>query len=171
MATTHASHRTISHKKTKFQAGIFFTSLLLCIAASGIGYLLTKDPVKFWYPSLVKPALNPPNWIFGPVWTLLYTLMAIAWYKIRIKPLTTDIKVANTFFVLQLIVNVLWSYMFFARESPALGLLTIAIMWVLILITTLLFFRQSRAAGWLMIPYLLWVSFASYLNFNIWLLN
>jgi len=158
-------------RKTQFHAGIFFSSLLLCFIAAGLGYFLTNEGVRVWYPKLLKPSLNPPNWVFGPVWGVLYTMMAVAWYKIRIKPITTDIKVANAFFVLQLILNVLWSYAFFYRHSPVLGLTVIAILWLMILITTLLFARQSTTAAWLMVPYLLWVSFASYLNFSIWLLN
>ncbi|MFN0048696.1 MAG: TspO/MBR family protein [Cytophagales bacterium] len=160
-----------THKTAKFRSGVFFSCLLLCVVVSGIGYFLTKDPVRYWYPLLDKPALNPPNWVFGPVWTVLYTMMAVAWYNIRIKPLTTDIKVANTFFIIQLIFNALWSYSFFTLQSPILGLVTIAILWLLILFTSFLFFRQSKFAGWLMVPYLLWVSFASYLNFTIWLIN
>ncbi len=168
--TYHHAH--VHHaKKSSFHAAKLFISLLTCFAAGFIGYLFTNESVHGWYLTLDKPTLNPPAWVFGPVWSILYFFMAVAVYKIKIKPNTTDVKVAIVFFYLQLILNVTWCYFFFALHSPYLGLINILILWFLIFVTTFLFFRQSSAAGWLMIPYLLWVTFASYLNFSIWFSN
>jgi len=153
------------------KAGKFITSILLVAIASFLGYLFTNQAVKDWYPTLLKPELNPPSWIFGPVWSVLYLMMGIALYLVRIKPANTGVKIAIVFFYIQLALNVLWSYSFFMLHSPHLGLLNIIVLWVMIIITVFLFFGQSKIAGWLLIPYLLWVSFASYLNFSIWFLN
>ena len=151
--------------------GTLVSSILLCTTASIIGYFLTKESVNDWYLYLNKPALNPPSWVFAPVWTILYLMMAIAWYNVRIITNNSGVKIANIFFIIQLFFNVLWSFAFFMLESPFLGLNVILFLLLFIIITTVLFFKQSKLAGWFMIPYFLWVSFASYLNFSIWLIN
>lgn len=124
-----------------------------------------------WYASLTKPPLNPPNWIFGPVWTTLYCLMAIAGGLVWSQAGWRNCRPAMELFFAQLFVNGLWSYLFFGLHSPAWALVDIVLLWVLIGLTIAAFFRHSRVAAGLLIPYWMWVSFATYLNFMLWRLN
>mgnify|MGYP003390446608 CR=1 FL=1 len=122
-----------------------------------------------WYAALKKPSWNPPGWLFGPVWTTLYVMMAVAaWLVWRSGG---NSRGAMILFFSQLALNFAWSFLFFGARSPWLGLVDIAMLWVALLITTIVFFGKSRAAGLLMAPYLAWVSFAAVLNFTIWRLN
>lgn len=148
-------------------------SISLCELAGIVGSIYTISSVKTWYPTLVKSPLNPPSWLFAPVWTTLFILMGIAFFIIWAKPLeTTPGKTpAIVLFLVQLIFNTLWSYFFFGLKSPLLGLIDIVILLILIILTIVSFFKISKLSGWLMIPYLLWVSFASILNLSIYLLN
>ena len=143
---------------------VFF--ILICEGAGALGSLFTAGSVATWYVTLARPSFSPPNWVFGPVWGLLYLFMAVAaflvWKK-RGKGLTL--------FWAQLFLNALWSPLFFGLQNPLLALLDIALLWILILLTTVFFFRTSRVSGTLMLPYLAWVSFASILNAAIVLLN
>jgi benzodiazapine receptor len=124
-----------------------------------------------WYASLVKPALTPPAWVFGPVWTLLYLMMGIAaWLVWRTQGLTGALGPLGLFLV-QLALNALWSYLFFGLKHPGLAFLDIVALWLAILATLVAFWRAYPAAGLLLLPYLLWVSFATYLNFQFWRLN
>jgi benzodiazapine receptor len=124
-----------------------------------------------WYAALVKPALTPPAWIFGPVWILLYAMMAIAaWLVWRIHGLTGALGPLGLF-VAQLALNALWSYLFFGLQRPGLAFLDIVALWLAILATLVAFWRAYPVAGLLLLPYLLWVSFATYLNFQFWRLN
>lgn len=151
-----------------------FAKLLGCVAVSGlaglIGSLATFQNVKTWYPTLVKPSFNPPAWLFGPVWTLLYIMMGAALFLVWESP-ARDKRAAVVFFFLQLALNALWSVVFFGMHSPKGGLAVIAALWALIIATMITFFRINPAAGWLLAPYLAWVSFASVLNAAIWRLN
>jgi translocator protein len=123
-----------------------------------------------WYARLEKPPWNPPSWVFGPAWTTLYVLMGVAawlvWDRYR-----GAAKVALAVFVVQLVFNALWSYFFFGAQSPALAFGWIVLLWVLIVITLVLFWRARTVAGVLLLPYLAWVSFAAVLNYTIWQLN
>jgi tryptophan-rich sensory protein len=147
-------------------------AIITCQAAGIVGSIFTASKIPTWYKGLIKPALNPPSWVFGPVWTTLYLLMGIALYIIWKKGLNTEgVKFALTIFAVQLILNALWSIVFFNMENLGLALINIVLMWISILWTIVLFYRLSPTAGLLLIPYILWVSFASYLNYAIWTLN
>jgi tryptophan-rich sensory protein len=137
-----------------------------------IGSLFTTPAIPTWYLALQKPSIAPPNWIFGPVWTTLYLLMGISLYLVSKAGLgSINVRRSLVMFSIQLALNVLWSYLFFGLRSPRLGLIEIIAMWVAILITMVFFQRVSRGAALLLFPYLLWVSFASYLNYSIVVLN
>lgn len=134
--------------------------------------------ISIWYIDLNKPFLNPPAWIFGPVWTVLYILMGIASYLVFSKKILFLNKKKKLFrknslyiYFLQLVLNFLWSFLFFYFHSPLLALINIVSLWVMILTCILMFYKIHKTAGLLLIPYLLWVSFASYLNFMIFYLN
>ncbi len=147
-------------------------SIVACLAAGAIGSIFTRSAVTTWYATLGKPAFSPPNWLFAPVWTLLYILMGIAAFLVWRKGLgNRQVRSALIVFLIQLILNTLWSVVFFGLESPLFGLVVISVLWVVILVTVIQFFKISRAASMLLWPYLLWVTFAAVLNSSIWLLN
>ena len=153
-----------------------FFKLIIAIVVSelagGIGSLFTISAIPTWYAGLAKPALNPPSWIFGPVWTTLYLLMGIAAFLIWNKGWgRKDVRKALYVFMIQLVLNALWSIIFFGLHSPLWALVCIIAMWLAIIWTMALFYKISKPAMWLLLPYILWVSFASYLNFSIWMLN
>lgn len=144
--------------------------LVLCFAASGIGAIASMDAASF-YGQMVQPAWAPPSSVFGPVWTVLYALMAIAaWLVWRVGGWPQQ-RAALTLFVVQLLVNVLWSWLFFAWCQGAGSFADIVILWVLIVATTVAFWRVRPLAGALLLPYLAWVSFAAVLNHTVWQLN
>lgn len=145
-------------------------SLALPQIAGGLGAFFTITSVQSWYQTINKPSFNPPSWIFGPMWTLLYILMGIACYLIW-KGEHPQKKQLLTLYFAQLFLNALWSPSFFGMESPILGLVVIIPMWILILVCIIQFRKASKLASGLMVPYLLWVSFATVLNFSIWWLN
>ncbi len=147
-------------------------SIVACLAAGAIGSIFTRQAIPTWYAMLEKPAFNPPNWLFVPVWTLLYILMGIAAFLVWRRGLENrQVRIALIVFLVQLILNALWSVVFFGLESPLYGLIVISALWVAILFTVLKFFRISSVASVLLWPYLLWVTFAAVLNVSIWLLN
>jgi benzodiazapine receptor len=147
-------------------------SIAASLAAGAIGSVFTRSAIPTWYATLQKPSFNPPNWLFAPVWTFLYILMGIAAFLVWRKGVgNRQIRMALIVFLIQLILNALWSVVFFGLESPLYGLIVISILWVAILFTVLQFFKISRVASVLMWPYLLWVTFAAALNSSIWLLN
>ena len=147
-------------------------SIVACLAAGAIGSIFTQQAIPTWYATLEKPAFNPPNWVFMPVWTLLYIMMGVAAFLVWRKGLENrQVRIALIVFLVQLVLNASWSVVFFGLESPLYGLIVIAVLWVAILFTTLMFYRISRVAGVLMLPYLLWVTFAAVLNESVWLLN
>jgi benzodiazapine receptor len=146
--------------------------LILCEGAGGIGSIFTIGAIPTWYAALQKPAFTPPNAVFAPIWFSLYLLMAVAVFLIWLRGLEDREAITSfTFFWVQLVVNVLWSVIFFGMKSPLGGVVLIIILWLLILYTIIRFFRISRVAGSLLVPYLAWVSVASYLNIGVWLLN
>jgi len=147
-------------------------SFLLCQMAGVIGGFFTASSVNTWYATLTKPAFSPPNWLFSPVWITLYLLMGISLFLVWRKGLQTEgIKTALLFFAVQLALNTLWSILFFGLKMPLLAFIEILILWYFILITLLKFRRISKPAALLLVPYLLWVSFAAVLNFFLWYLN
>lgn len=147
-------------------------SIIACQLAGLIGSVFTTPAIPTWYAALQKPAFTPPNWLFAPAWLTLYLLMAIAAFIIWRKGLAQkEVKLALLIFAIQLILNALWSVAFFGLKSPLAGVIVIALLWVAILFTILRFFRLSAAAGALLLPYILWVSFAAALNIAIWQLN
>lgn len=146
----------------------------ICVAelAGIIGSLFTVSSVSSWYMGLVKPALNPPSWVFGPVWTTLYALMGIAAFLVWRRGLARrEVKIALGVFLVQLVLNTLWSILFFRLQRIDLALIDIVLLWLGILATIIAFAKIWKLAAWLLAPYLLWVSFASYLNYALWTLN
>ena len=147
-------------------------SIVASFAAGGIGSLFTFKAIPTWYPGLRKPPYTPPNWAFGPVWTTLYILMGISAFLVWQKGLgTSGAIIAFVFFWIQLVINALWSVIFFGMKSKGGGVITIIILWLLIIATIVTFFGVSSWAGALLIPYIVWVSIASYLNIGVWLLS
>lgn len=137
-----------------------------------IGSIFTAGSVASWYPTLLKPSFTPPGFYIGLIWIVLFTLMSISLFLIWSEtPGNPVARIALYFFAAQLIVNVLWSVAFFGMQSPISGLVVIAFLWVLILITITKFWPINRNAALLLIPYIVWVSVAAYLNYSIWRLN
>jgi tryptophan-rich sensory protein len=150
--------------------------LVIAVAApllvAGLSGFATAGGVQDWYPSLTKPSFNPPSWVFGPVWTLLYIMMGVAAYLVWGKGWESEaVRWALGLFALQLILNGLWSILFFGLRSPGLAFGEILLLWVAIAATLVLFWRVTVPAGLLLIPYLAWVTFAAVLNGSIWILN
>ena len=148
-----------------------FLSLAICFATAGVGSFLAGDDWGEWYRQISKPAFTPPGWIFGPVWTLLYFAMGIAawlvWRKRNEQPVTLPLCV----FAVQLVLNGLWTPLFFGMRNPGIAFLDIVALWLAIAATIWWFFSVSKKAAYLMVPYLVWVSFALILNLEIWRLN
>ena len=145
--------------------------LLACFVVSGLGALATATGVDGWYRTLVKPGFNPPDWVFAPVWTVLYLMMAIAAWRVWRTEAFVTRRYALTAFGVQLGLNLLWSILFFGLQQIGLALFEISLLLLSIAICILLFWRVERLAGWLLVPYLLWVAFAAVLNLSLWLLN
>ena len=143
----------------------------VCFAASGLGAVATTPEIGTWYTTLVKPAWNPPDAVFGPVWMTLYLLMAVAAWRIWQPAGFAAARIPLALFAVQLVLNVAWSWVFFRFHQTGWAVVEIGGLWVAILATTVVFFKNSKLAGSLMVPYLAWVSFASFLNFAIWQLN
>lgn len=147
-------------------------SILICQLAGLIGSVFTTPAIPTWYRTLTKPSFTPPNWLFSPVWISLFVLMGVSAFIVWHRGLSDkQVKIALGMFIVQLVLNTLWSVMFFGLRSPLAGLIEITILWIAILLTVLRFLRISTTAGILLIPYILWVSFAAVLNFSIWRLN
>ncbi len=147
-------------------------SVLICELAGIIGSFFTTPAIPAWYASLTKPSFNPPNWLFGPVWTTLFLLMGIAFYLIWQKlAVNKTAKLAMIIFIIHLGFNTLWSILFFGLRNPFYGLIDIAILWLMIVYLIYAFMAIDKRAAYLLVPYLLWVSFATVLNFAIWQLN
>ncbi len=150
----------------------FLFVLALCQSAGAVGSLFTIPAIPEWYAHLQKPSFSPPNWVFAPVWTTLFTLMALAAWQVWMKGLKEPlVRTALASFLAQLALNSLWSFLFFGLRSPFYALLEIFVLWSMILVTILQFLRISKTATLLLAPYLLWVSFACSLNLGIFLLN
>ncbi len=147
-----------------------FLSIGICLGAGFIGSFFTYSAIPDWYAGLNKPPFNPPNWVFGPVWTLLYILMGISFYLIWISKSKLKQKGIKIFSI-QLILNTSWSIVFFGFKNPELAFINIIVLWIAIFLTIKSFFKISKVSAYLLVPYLLWVSFAGILNFSIVLLN
>jgi len=144
----------------------------LPLAVGSIAGLFTASSVKGWFITLDKPSFNPPGWLFAPVWTILYILMGIAFYIIWTKVADANLKrKAMLFYFVQLVLNFCWSFIFFYAKQPGWALVDIILLWLLIVGTIYWFSKISKTAAWLLVPYILWVSFATVLNFAIWRLN
>jgi len=145
--------------------------LVICFAVAGIGGAVTSPKIGNWYASLSKPGWNPPDWIFGPVWSALYFCMAVAawlvWRQGGLRRTGSPIAM----FAIQLALNLLWSCIFFGFQSPGLALVEVLLLWAAIAATLAMFWKRSTLAGVLFVPYLAWVTFAGALNFAIWRLN
>lgn len=141
--------------------------------AGVIGSLFTAPAIQSgWYATLSRPAVAPPSWVFAPVWTMLFALMGVAAFLVWKRGLhRKEIKIALGIFVGQLALNTLWSVIFFGLHNPGGALVEIIILWFAILATIIAFAKISRPAAWLLVPYIVWVSFAGYLNYWIWRLN
>ncbi|MBU0732470.1 tryptophan-rich sensory protein [Patescibacteria group bacterium] len=146
-------------------------AILICQVAGGIGAIATYPNIATWYDTLIEPVFAPPNWLFGPAWVLLYTLMGIALFLVWEKRQDNRFGAAIIFFFTQLYFNALWSHIFFGWHNLGLAYLEILLLLGLIIITTIFFFKIDKAAGWLMVPYIVWVTFASFLNLAFWYLN
>lgn len=147
-------------------------SIVICQLAGFIGSLLTTPSIPTWYASLNKPSFNPPNWVFAPVWTTLFVLMGISAYLVWNQGLqNAPVKRALIMFLVQLALNVFWSFLFFKLQSPTYAFVEITVLWIAIALTIVAFVRISRPAAFLLIPYIVWVSFAAVLNSSIARLN
>jgi benzodiazapine receptor len=147
-------------------------SIVACQCAGLIGSIFTTPAIPTWYETLAKPSFTPPNWLFAPAWVTLYVLMGVAAFLVWRKGLGIEnVKAALITFLVQLVLNVLWSAIFFGAKSLVGGAVVIVLLWIAILFTILRFFKISTVAGGLLIPYILWVTFASALNISIVALN
>lgn len=150
----------------------FILSIFICQLAGVVGSLFTKGAIDGWYITLVKPVFSPPNWIFAPVWIILYFLMGIALYLVwETKVKKKQVNDAIQLFGVHLLINATWSIVFFGLKSPFLAFLNIMALWLLIILVIYKFWYVNKTAAYLLIPYLLWVSFATFLNYSIWVLN
>ena len=155
--------------KAQFNRRILYAFVIGTLVVGVTASLFTEPNIAGWYAALAKPSFNPPSWIFAPVWTALYVMMAVAaWRAWRVVGVMS---VALMLYFLQLTLNFAWSLIFFAQHLIDIALIDIAALWIAILATMIAFFRVDRIAGLLMLPYLAWVSFASALNYEIWQLN
>ena len=146
-------------------------SLIITVGLGSLGGIFTISEIPNWYAGLQKPSFNPPNWLFGPVWTLLYILMGISVYLIWKQPVSTERNTGLILFVIQFVLNFCWSIIFFKQHQLGWALVEIIVMWVFILLTIIWFGKMSSTASWLLVPYISWVSFAALLNAAIWKLN
>jgi len=152
--------------------GFGLLAIVVVVAASVVAQVAAYPNLVPWYAGLVKPSFNPPNWVFGPVWTTLYLMMAFAvWRILRLPEASAERRCALGLFIAQLALNAAWSWMFFAANNPLLGLINIVPQILVILATMVAFYRLDRMAGWCLVPLAAWVSFATVLNLAIWTLN
>ncbi|ASI99046.1 TspO/MBR family protein [Thermococcus celer] len=146
-------------------------SILIPLIVGFAGSFFTSSSINSWYSTINKPSFNPPNWLFAPVWTLLFILIGISFYLVWNKDFGDIRSWVLLIYGANLALNLLWSLLFFGLRNPYLALIEIVILWFVILGNIIVFYRISRTAGLLLIPYLLWVTFASFLNYNIYILN
>jgi len=156
----------------KFKPVAFLINIVITLGIGALGGLATSESVKTWYPTLNKPSFNPPNWLFAPVWTSLYILIGIAAYLVWIKreKIAHFPRVLAIYFI-QLILNLCWSFIFFSLHEIGFALFEIIILLIVIVVNAIAFYKIDKWAGYLFIPYILWVSFASFLTYSIFMLN
>jgi len=145
--------------------------IAVCFAAAGLGSMATRGAVDTWYRTIEKPSWNPPAWVFGPVWTALYLMMAVAAWLVWRKLGLDGGRLPLALFAVQLALNAAWSLIFFGLKNPGAAFAELVVLWCAIVATTVVFFRAAPAAGWLFVPYLAWSTFAAVLNYTIWRLN
>ena len=143
----------------------------ICFGAAFIGSIFTNSSIPTWYADLAKPSWTPPDWVFGPVWSVLYLMMALAAWLVWRRGGLAAAALPITLFMVQLVLNVTWSILFFGLRMPGVAFGEIVTLWSAILATMIAFWRATPIAGYLLLPYLLWVTFAAGLNFAIWRLN
>ena len=141
------------------------------VGSLAAGWIGSRYMPGEWYEALAKPGWTPPDAVFAPVWSVLYVLMAVAAWLVWSRAGFAGAGVALSLFIVQLVLNALWSYLFFGARRPDLAFLEVILLWAVILLVTVLFWRETRIAGVLMVPYLAWVGFASCLNFALWQMN
>jgi tryptophan-rich sensory protein len=146
-----------------------FASIIICELAGVVGSIFTAPAVGTWFKTLVKPVFAPPNWVFGPVWSMLFFLMGISLYLVWNKKGNKE--QALQFFAIQLFLNIAWSFLFFGLRSPYLAFIGIIFLWIAILFTIIKFYKINKISAYLLVPYILWVSFAAILNCSLWILN
>ena len=154
-----------------FKATRLLTSIIVCEVAGAIGSFFTAPQISGWYKTLNRPSFNPPNWIFGPVWTAIFVMMGIAVFLVWDKKWGGKKTVNILVFFSQLFLNVLWSFIFFAMHNVGVAFFELVVLWFVILFMVINFYKVSKTAAILLLPYILWVSFAAVLNFSIWKLN
>jgi len=149
------------------------TVIMTCLAVGYFSSIVTRENIPTWYALINKPSFNPPNWVFAPVWTALYILMGYAagrvWNKLEVDEI--NVKKAFLFFLIQLALNALWSFLFFGLQNPFLASIEIILLWLMIYENYKQFKNIDKIAAYLLLPYLAWVSFAAVLTFSIWYLN
>lgn len=165
-ALTRPHHPTADERRAWSRSGVVVI-VVACLAAEVVGGLVTAASVESWYPTLPKPGWTPPNWVFGPVWTALYLMMAAAASLVWLARDRDDVCCPLTAFGLQLAANLLWSVLFFGLENPLLGFLDVLVLWGLVGLTVVQFWGVSAVAGGLLVPYWLWVTYAAALNGSI----
>jgi benzodiazapine receptor len=152
--------------------GALLIFLVICLSTGFLGGLLTRPAIlSGWYDSLTKPFFTPPAWVFGPVWTLLYLLIAVAAWLVWAGRVRHPVRIPLMIFFAQLVLNILWSALFFGAQRPGWAMVEIIFLWIFILGTVILFWRVHRLAAMLLVPYTMWVSFAVVLNGALWWLN
>ena len=169
---TETTQQTIAPRtnhRTRVFALIAF--MVLCLIISAFGGAVTATSVNDWYAALNKPFFNPPDWLFAPVWTVIYFMIAFSGWRVRLKTGIANAKGPFGLYAAQLALNLAWSFMFFGAQSPILGLIDVVILLAVIIANMIAFWKIDRLAGILLVPYALWVAFATLLNAAIWHLN
>ena len=147
-------------------------SIIICQLAGVVGSVFTAPSIPTWYATLQKPFFTPPSWVFAPVWITLFTLMGISLYLVWERGMENrNVRVAVYVFGLQLVLNAAWSFLFFGLQNPFLAFAEILVLWISIMASIILFYRISKRAGLILIPYIVWVTVATALNYSVWILN
>lgn len=161
-----------NERSTAWHVALFAGALFLCEGVGALAGYVTRGPVQTWYPTLNKPFFTPPDWLFAPVWITLYAMMAAAWYLVLRRGWSAPgVKAATTAFLVQLVLNGIWSFVFFGMQSIAGGMVAIVALLLAIRWTLKRFFPINRWAGFLLLPYLAWVMYATILNGTLWMMN
>lgn len=163
--------QTIMNVSTPTSVVGFIIAQVLCFATAGIGGLFTANAVQTWYREITKPAWNPPDWVFGPVWTVLYAMMGVAVWLVWRSSGWAEARIALALFGIQLLLNAAWSAIFFGARSPGFAFGEILVLCCAIVATIVAFWPHSKVASILLVPYLAWSTFAAILNFTIWRIN